>query len=418
MSREIRRIEKEFILKNAIEKHLPLEVHYNRNRYGYIPASMTEDQLVVHAAGESGLSVAPNSVVTVFLRFRGQVITFKTKVMDSKADALVLEQPDVMYRDLTRGFERILHPEGIGVSFMVQGTKFDLSYPTSENYDPVDEPSFDPGFDPGQISELLKTFREKASRYASDNKIVMFRERKPHTFQERVVARSGKILILPFPNSDLSNLPKDVRERVLDQDETVEVEKRTGGETFTTLDTIRQTVKGLNDREIWEELYCPILFREYVIGYLYLLKSGRDVTRFDSAAIEFVLQLSRILAYSLKVNGYFREQSVEETYDAAELIDISGSGVLFSYPVDGPSLSLYEDIDLRIQLEDEEIPATGRVMRKHRDSGRIYFGVQFTKIDTEGMSHLFDRLYGTEYRGETDDIGLVDHPDPESEYYE
>jgi hypothetical protein len=246
----------------------------------------------------------------------------------------------------------------------------------------------------------------------------MFRERKPQSFQERVISRSGKILILPFPESEFANLPRDARGRVLTQEEAIEMEKRAGGEVFTMLDTITQIVKGLNDREIWEELYCPVLYQKYVVGYLYLCKSGRDVTRFDSRAIEFVLQLSRVLAYSLKVNGYFRERPVTEEYDDAALIDISGSGVLFSYPVDGPSMSLYEDIDLRIHLDDEEIPATGRIMRKYRDSGRVYFGVQFTDLDTKGMEKLFDRLYGSEYRGDIDNIGLIDHQDPEAESYQ
>lgn len=418
MSREIRRIEKEFILKNAIEKHLPIELHYDTKRYGYVPVSMTEEELVLHPAGESGLSGAPNEPIVGYMRFRGQVITFKTKIAELRDEALVLRQPEVIYRDLSRGFERILNPEGISVSFMIQGTRVELSYPSSENYEAVEEPSFDPGFDVTQISELLKTFREKAEQHASDNKIVMFRERKPQSFQERVISRSGKILILPFPESEFANLPRDARGRVLTQEEAIEMEKRAGGEVFTMLDTITQIVKGLNDREIWEELYCPVLYQKYVVGYLYLCKSGRDVTRFDSRAIEFVLQLSRVLAYSLKVNGYFRERPVTEEYDDAALIDISGSGVLFSYPVDGPSMSLYEDIDLRIHLDDEEIPATGRIMRKYRDSGRVYFGVQFTDLDTKGMEKLFDRLYGSEYRGDIDNIGLIDHQDPEAESYQ
>jgi hypothetical protein len=43
--------------------------------------------------------------------------------------------------------------------------------------------------------------------------------------------------------------------------------------------------------------------------------------------------------------------------------------------------------------------------------------VQFTEINAEDMSALFDRLYGEEYRGGVDESGLAEVSDPEADQY-
>jgi hypothetical protein len=121
--------------------------------------------------------------------------------------------------------------------------------------------------------------------------------------------------------------------------------------------------------------------------------------------------------YSLKVNGYFKKDEKESEYGASELINISGSGLLFSYPTDGPELRLYAPVELRIKLDGHVIPAKGRVMRKFQDSGHLYFGVQFLEIETSDMELLFDRIYGEMYRGEADSVGLAEIEDPEEDDY-
>ncbi|MFW5728540.1 MAG: PilZ domain-containing protein, partial [Spirochaetota bacterium] len=154
-----------------------------------------------------------------------------------------------------------------------------------------------------------------------------------------------------------------------------------------------------------------------VVGYLYLIRDDTGAPTFSEDAVNFVINFSRVLVYSLKVNGYFKKDERESEYSDSELINISGSGVLFSYPTDGPELRLYAPVDLRIKLDDRVIPAKGRVMRKYKDAGHLYLGVQFLDIETSDMELLFDRIYGETYRGEADDVGLAEISDPEQEDY-
>lgn len=417
MAKEIRRIEKEFVFKNIIDRDLPLEVHAETQRIGFRLVEAGENDLILATLGDEAVRIEPGDPVAVFFRFRGQVMTFQSTARKRTPEGLVLQTPDRLYRDLSRDFERIMAPEGISVSLIVEGYDVQLDYPASASYEPAEPPEYDPGFDATQITNLLRSFRERAGKYAGENKIVMFRERKPKELPEILLSRSGKIIILPFPGEATAQFAPEIRNRILTQDEAVDIFTEEGKESFTSLTEISHYVQEKKQRGVRAELFCPLLYGKYVVGYLYLMRGEEGSPFFAEDAVTFVVNFSRILVYALKVNGYFKKDEREAEYSNSELINISGSGLLFTYPTDGPELRLYAPVELRIKLDDRTIPARGRVMRKYKDSGHLYFGVQFLDIETSDMEVLFDRIYGETYRGEADTIGLAELADPEEEDY-
>jgi len=403
---EIKRIEKEFILKDVFEKQLPLEIHLGEERLKAFVEELTEERLKLRLPDE----ILPSDIgdVTVFFRFRNNPITFTSRVFSCDGAVVEIGQPAELIRDLSRTFERIKSPKGVSVSFLFKGKQVRLDYPDSDQYDPVETPEFDPGFNATRIGDLLKSFRERAGRFATENKIVMLRERVPETFQEKLVAASGKMLILPFYPSEAQIRSSEVRERILNQDEIIAREGENGEDMFTVLERLTRVIDANRYKRIWHELYCPILYHQYVVGYLYLMRSGSEQEKFEPATFEFVLQYSRILAYALKVNGYFRAEPMIDEFGSAELIDISGSGLLFSYPPEGPEILLYTDLDLRIKLSDQTIPVRGRVMRSYNDADRVYIAIQFIELDPDDMELLFEHIYGKDYRGDVDSVGAGD----------
>ena len=406
MANEIKRIEKEFILKNLSESRTPLEIHIGAERLQAFVERVSEERLWIRLADD----VFPDGVrdLTAFFRFRNNPMTFKTRVIEHDEEVAELQQPSELFRDLTRSFERIRRPAGVSVTFLFKGQQVQLDYPDSDQYEPAEDPGIEPGFDATQIAELLKAFRERATRFATESKIVMFRERKPSNFQERLIARSGKILVLPFYTAESQIRSPEIRERLLSQDEIITLKGEEGEDMFSVLEQIGKIVESNRSRRIWHELYCPVLFRQYVVGYLYLIRSGNDQERFEPGTFDFLLQFGRVLAYSLKVNGYFKAEPRIDEFDSAELIDISGSGLLFSYPPDGPDILLYTDLDLKIVLGEERIPVRGRVMRKYNDSERVYIAIQFIELDPDDMEKLFLHIYGKSYRGDVDSVGAAD----------
>lgn len=409
MAKEIKRIEKEFVLKSLADIDGTVEVHFGRRRIGMVLDAVGSDGLKLSGELESLHGAKKDAEVSVYFRFRGQPMTFTTTVVRKTDEHLILAIPEGIYRDLSRNYERIVAPKGISVSMVIEGQEVKMNYPDSETYEPVDEPTLDAGFDATKISELLAAFRERARRYATEDKIVMFRERKPETTEESVIAKSGKILVLPFyPNlGAIANT--FIRERILTQDDVVaQLVGASDKPVFEALQTITDTIQSLGKRNVSHELYCPVLYQKYVVGYLYLMRAGSDVGTFEVGTFEFVLQFARVFSYSLKVNGYFKTEPVRKRLPA-QLLNISGSGVLFSYPLSGPSIPLYATVDMHLHLDKATIPVRGRVMRKYRDAGRTYMGVQFSGLSEKAQRVLFLRLYGPEYDGAVDSKGGTAH---------
>ncbi len=94
--------------------------------------------------------------------------------------------------------------------------------------------------------------------------IVTFRKKGPEQIEEMIIARTGKVLFIPSTNDPLpgeqliEGVPVLTAEEI---DDTVE----NGSKTLK----IRNFEKSSDG--IHSELYCPILYNEYVIGYVQLI---------------------------------------------------------------------------------------------------------------------------------------------------
>ena len=109
-------------------------------------------------------------------------------------------------------------------------------------------------------------------------------------------------------------------------------------------------------------------------------------------------------SYSLQMGGYFQAEPSQEEFHGAELIDMSGSGLLFCYSLDEikSNFLLYDDLHFTMKIGDDEFPVHGRIMRKFNDQNRGFLGVRFSDLAKEGFTLLLSKLYGEDYSEETE----------------
>lgn len=271
-----------------------------------------------------------------------------------------------------------------------------MQFPKTEEYDPVDEPSLSDDLDIQNISSLMEAFRETVEHYADDNRIKMFRGKVPDSLEERIVAQSGKILYLPktsegIPREDIFGDDRIINEKFL-------FPEHHEAEVLPELEAedLRIHFRERATEGIGALIYCPILYQQYVVGYIYLEARREDHKTLDREAVEYVFQFSKVLAYSLKMNGYFNKSREVLSEYRTGVVDISASGLLFAHPSESlrAAITLYTDMDLDLKLGDRKMKIGARVMRKFQDRSTNYYGVQFLMIQPEDFRFLFDYVYG------------------------
>ncbi len=395
MGTQISRIEKEFVLNTVLDQQMELRLHGKQVEGRGVIERIDEDTIVVKTRKNAQDRFPPGSAMRIYFSYYGHVMTLASKVRTADEDSIRIDYPTLIHKNLERKYVRVPSPPDSTVSFTIQETKVELNFPKSEEYDPVEPPEVSADFDMESLETLIDQFRENVRKYADRNKIEMFRERKPKGLEEQLIAQSGKILFIPntagrFPENDYQVGGRIITRAMLLQNERMDLD-----ESFSQ-DRLPALLSEKRQAGIRAEMYCPVIFHEYAVGYVYLARTDENKKVFDHDLLDYTHQFSKVLAYTLKSTGYFKGQIPEESEHTGEIIDISASGLLFSSSSERlrEILTLYTDLDLRLAFGDRVMHVVGRVMRTFMSKDAGYFGVQFMEIKPEDFRFLFELVYG------------------------
>jgi hypothetical protein len=307
-----------------------------------------------------------------------------------------------VYKNLQRKYERVRLAGSIEVSFSLKGRKIELNFPRGERFNPVEPPETAAGFNPAKIHNLVAEFRKKASATCSRNKITMLRDRLPRSWEEKVVVRTGKCLWIPAVAEDFPTRDPFPDDRVITKADLMAFEEENGTRPSVIQSRLGNILYEKSKQDIAAELLCPILYNEYVVGYIHLVNEGEKRDRILRETVDYAWQFARVLAYSLVTNGYFRAENAGERRYEAPIIDLSASGLLFAHPNQdlARELLVHSDLELTLRIGNRVIQAGSRIMRKFKDSENAFFGVLFMRMQPEDFRFLFEHLYGKRFSEE------------------
>jgi hypothetical protein len=155
-------------------------------------------------------------------------------------------------------------------------------------------------------------------------------------------------------------------------------------------------IKTKFDNGIFSDAWIPVLFQEYVLGYIRIWINKEGTLPFDYNVIETLYLFAKVLAYSLKINGYFESGKLKNEPFEGKVIDISASGLLFAYPHSPLSAALLPDSELSVKLlaPRRSINVNAKIVRRYKDNTQNYFGCRFQNMAPEDMRFLFEFIYG------------------------
>ncbi len=395
MATPIKRIEKDFMLKVLFDEQLPLFLKFGGAEY--ILTVDTHPNRRIHLRSDHALTGAKKGTrLELMFDYRGQTVSFTVAVEEVKDVLIVAEAPEFLYKNLTRAFSRVQTPPDLKAVFSFKGDRYDLAFPKTMEFEPADQPVYSELFDPSNIKDLVNQLSVWAREAASGHKMVMFRDSKPTSPEERIVAMTGKSLFIPATQSDLPSIDPYPKKRIITGDLFKHYLELSGTDPKFTDEAAARFLKTKLDAGVYSDLWAPILFQEYVIGYIHLWIDAPGKPPFDPSVLDTVYQFSKVLAYSLKVNGYFKTAVVKKDPFTGKIIDVSASGILFANPSAALSASLLPDSEIELQLSagKRNMRLAAGIVRRYKDVNLYYFGCRYTQIAPEDLRFLFEYLYG------------------------
>jgi c-di-GMP-binding flagellar brake protein YcgR len=417
MGSTVSRIEKEFILNSVCDNGIPLRLSGNMKRIIGQVASVDEEYIVISSEESLSECFTAGSEIRAYFSYFDHVMTFETTVRSFADNSLIADFPQSIHKNLTRKYERVSPPLEVSISFEIQEAKIELAFPKTEEYNPAEPPEYSDEYNPADLESLVDVFREKVKNKATINTVTMFRERPPTGFEENLVVQTGKILFIPntagrFPENDYE-MGGRIITRAMMMGSVGNVGQQTGSQ-----DKLPELLAGKLKEGIKAEIYCPVVYHEYAVGIIYIAQRlGADGV-FDHDLLDETHQFSKILAYSLKANGYFKEHERQSSQYSGDIIDISASGLLFannSKTLDD-ALALYADIDLGLKFDPRVMRIGARVMRKLHDATMSYYGVQFMEIKPEDFRFIFELVYGRSVTSEDEEQWEGGAPPPKLKF--
>jgi hypothetical protein len=414
MGVKVSRIEKEFLFRGAINGKAPINVHgYKKEATGYV-LDFDDERIVIDIGTENDFKVGEE--VRVYLWLQNNMHSFKSTIRKREQDRIEIDQPpDGMYKSLRRKHERTKCPQTLKAYFTIKGTNFELNFPKTSRYFPVEKPESLESFDDSSIQGLVEDFRRKMQKRVAKNEIVLFRNRQPSTFEERLMHRTAKIIWIPTIKEGYAVEDPFPDGRILTRKDIVE---ETGNTEFSDKALNTRVEDRLDEKlreGVYSEVYCPLLYNQFFIGYLHVCNSEDRKETISEGVIEYMYQFAKVVCYSLEVHGYFTSLANRERNFETSIIDISASGLLFAHPMKELSreLMIHTDIALTLKFPHRKILIGARIVRKFKDRDHLYIGLQFMDMAQEDFRFLFEEIYGKRYHESYDDLWEGGIPPPE-----
>ena len=395
MAISIEKIEKDFLLKVLFDEKIP--VSYIKDRIEhilYLDKPVKTEMIFKTRLPVRNLQIK-NQLDFTF-EYRGKSIAFSGKVLRVNEYEIACTVPDFLYKNLDRNYSRVGIPKNMQVQFTFLDDRYNLSFPKATKYEPGDFGEFLEHIDPNNLSGLIKQMAVWIKKYASGYKLVLFKDTKPSAMEERIIAETGRILFLPSSSEGFPQTDPFPRKKIITEDMFKVYLEKTGIREALVDSVCSRFIKDKFDEGILSDAWVPILFQEYVIGYVHLWTGFDEGTPFDYTVIDTMCQFTKVLAYSMQIHGYFEKGKMKNKAFEGKLIDISASGLLFAYPYSTLSSTLLPESNLNVTISIPErcISTKAIIKRRFKDRSLNYFGCRFEDMAQEDFHFLFEFIYG------------------------
>jgi len=397
MIQSVSQIEKEFLIKTLVQNEQPVRFHgVSTTGTGLITkidkSSLSVD--ILNTFDDTPFCLFEH--ITGYFDCRGSKYAFDTTIRNCNQNKMLIDPPVKLLKSLQRKYVRVRKPRGVEILFHLANEDIVLDYPVCPEYISVEANEKTTINSGKKIPELIDLFKRQLMDKCSNSTIIMFRTKKPELFEEELISKTGKVLFIPSTGASLPKNDPYPEGRIITQgiEESFE-----DPNYFVEGSKFEKLLVEKKAKSISSEIWCPIVYYQYVVGYINLINTGTE--SFDISMVDYLWDFSRLLAYKLKESGYFSlaTDTIEPRKHHANILDISPGGMFISLPKTEIRTPIREGsiFAIEIQIGSTCIRCSARISRRYDENESTLYGMSFTDINSGDVSTLYEFLYRQPY---------------------
>jgi hypothetical protein len=388
MATKIKRIEKESILNTLHNKRIGMTSLIERTDYRFLLTEISKTTLILKPDSPLPDIVAMPEKLNIMANYIGMNIFFTVEIKDKVKENYITTIPEFLYRNLGRSDPRQAFPSGLSMQFASLEEKFLLPFPLLEQKEAATP---FPGLEESDYNAIVTHLAEWVKTIANAYKLTLFRNAKTSTLnlEKSLIMKTGKTLFLPSTEAGLPEVDETPERRLI----TTEVLSKVIDVTSSQLTEFIQARRAEGLRSC---VWVPLFFERYVIGCIQVWVSDKDKGPLEIKHIATLYQYGKSLSNALVARGYFASGYLKNKFFKGNGINISASGILFSYPQSSltPVFTTGKEIVIKLNMESKTISSSARIIRYYREQAVDYWGCRFVGMIPED-SHVFvEYLYG------------------------
>lgn len=392
----ITRVERDFILQQLAKSHGKLLMLAPGKNGMCSVHDYTKEFLVVQVRQNTYELFKSWERITCYGLHAGQRFIFSSKIRKVEGNLFFLGIPDTMYKAPKRRHIRLQPPHALKMYVIIKNRNLKINFPESSECDDIYLQDTINWKSKNDLRTLITEFKYKANGMSVVNGIVMFQPGKePSKIEERLIVHYARALLIPDTKKPLPSQAELNDDRLITREM---LETYEGPSIFLDVETLGKANLKKSDNHIVSELFVPIQYFQYTVGYVYLMNDYRLSQALGIGELDFAWEFAHVLSYHLYVSDYFHTGKLVPDHVEPQLLDITPGGCLLSLSREIYPLLLKKNYHLTITmvLPEKKIELTGKIVRGYSDSANFYYGIQFVDVDEALELELSKMLYGTE----------------------
>lgn len=391
-------------------EQIPIIYLHNRKEYSLKIEKYTKDKIYFKSDRPIGNLVTGKTIELMF-KYNTLSISFTVEMntlehgITVKESHFVGNMPEFLYKDLDRSYRRVSFPHDMEVKFALKEDQYLLPFPqvsTVESLEETDaalEGTIEPNIH--DFNGILAAIDRWIKNFADGYRVVLFKDETPLSFEEQLIAKNGKALFLPsmtehLPSPNTSPYPE---KHLITEEQFKEYLKSLGVNPTYFDKAIAHFFDSKKGGGILADLWIPLLFKNYIVGSLRVWIKKAEKVPLDYKVIAPLYRYAQSLVLALQEKGYFESHHIKDAFITATGIDISSSGIRFTYPHSSiaTSMTLHSTVALKLLMPKRTINVNVQIVRSYKKRDTVFFGCRFLDITPEDMRFLFEYIYGTPF---------------------